>query len=182
MNKKPTVSAALAAVLALGSGLALADPYGRHGYDRGYGGRPDDMGRVLDVIPVYEIVRHPVADRECWDEPRQVERSRSPVGTIAGGIIGGVVGNQFGQGSGKTALTIAGTALGAAIGNDASRDRYTGGGYDTHCQEVTRYDERREVVGYRVKYRYQGEVHWTRTDYEPGEYVPVDQPYRRGRW
>jgi len=188
MNKKLIASAAMA-LFFLSTGLAQAESY-RHPprYERDYEGSREEMGRVLDVIPVYEVVRNPVTERECRPgvTRRYRERGSDPaVGTIAGGLIGGVIGNQFGQGSGNTAMTIAGTALGAAIGNDASRDRGETivEEYDEpRCDEVTRHEERREVVGYRVKYRYQGDIYWTRTDREPGEFIRVDSPRRSERW
>jgi len=49
------------------------------------------------------------------------------------------------------------------------------------CRVVNRFSERQEVVGYRVKYRYNGKKHWTRTDRHPGKYIQVKVKVRPER-
>ncbi len=136
-----------------------------------------DSARVLKVKPIYETVRVNNPRRRCWDEPvyHPGRRNSSAVPTITGAIIGGAIGNQFGKGRGRDALTIAGTLLGGAIGHDIGH-QHDRPGYETierRCKLVDRFSERQEVVGYRVKYRYNGKKHWTRTDRHPGKYIQV---------
>ena len=75
-----------------------------------------DKARVVDVVPIHELVRVTTPHRECWTE--EVEHTRhhgdATTYTLVGSIIGGVVGHQFGKGGGKKAATVAGTLIGAA--------------------------------------------------------------------
>jgi uncharacterized protein YcfJ len=136
-----------------------------------------DTARVISAEPVYETVRVARPVEECWTERvvYQDGHRHSYTGTIAGGIIGGVVGNQFGRGRGKTAMTVAGTLLGASIGRDVSSrspPSYTAGRVN-RCEVVERYEEQEQLAGYRVKYRYKGEIFVTHTDEHPGKYIRV---------
>ncbi len=170
----------LIAVVGLGVLMvSQASVAGRNGYS--------DTARVLQVRPIYEAVQVNYPRQECWEEPvYRRSGGNSAVPMITGAIIGGAVGNQFGKGHGRDALTVAGALLGGAIGNDIGRNNY-GPGYETmerRCRTVDYYTTRQEVVGYRVKYRYNGHVSWTRTDTHPGRYIRVnvrpDNYYGRG--
>ncbi len=173
MNKTSLIAAVGFGVMLI-SQTSLAGP--RHGYQ--------DTARVLKVKPIYETVRVNNPRRRCWDEPVYHRgRSNSAVPTIAGAILGGAIGNQFGKGSGRDAMTIAGTLLGGAIGHDMG-DRHVGPGYETmqrRCKVVNRFRNREEVVGYRVKYRYNGKIGWTRTDTHPGKRISVKVKVRPNR-
>lgn len=135
-----------------------------------------DTAPVLSATPIYETVRVSYPEEECWNE--RVEHRRggdSPTGTLAGSLVGGVIGNQFGHGAGKTAMTVAGSLLGASIGRDLTHEReerrYVTN--ERHCEVVDRYREEEQIVGYRVKYRYKGEILFTRTTEDPGDRIPV---------
>lgn len=137
-----------------------------------------DRGRVIHSKPIYETVRTNYPEERCWNEPtrhRGAVGGRSYTPTIAGAIVGGVVGNQFGKGSGKDILTVAGAVLGASVGHDMGRQpprrSYTTS--ERRCEQVDNYREHEEVVGYRVKYKYNGKVFWTRADRDPGKYIPL---------
>ncbi len=136
-----------------------------------------DKARVLSSQPLYETVRVNQPEERCWYEQvrhRGESRSESYTPTIAGAIVGGVVGNQFGKGSGKDAMTVAGALLGGSVGNDLGK-RPTRG-YVTReqrCERVDHYREHEELVGYDVKYKYQGKVFHTRTDRDPGKFIDV---------
>ena len=144
-----------------------------------------DTARVLKVKPIYETVRVNNPRRKCWDEPVYHRgQGNSAVPTIVGGIIGGVIGNQFGRGNGRRALTVAGTLLGGAIGHDVGRS-HAGPGYETierRCRVVNHFTDRQEVVGYRVEYRYNDKVLWTRTQEHPGKYINVKVKVRPERY
>ncbi len=168
-------------IAVVGFGVMLASQVSMAGARGNY----TDVARVLKVKPIYETVRVNNPRRKCWDEP--VYRrggGNSAVPTIVGGIIGGVIGNQFGRGNGRRALTVAGTILGGAIGHDIGHQN-SGPGYETierRCRVVNRFTERQEVVGYRVKYRYNGKVLWTRTQEHPGKYINVKVKVRPERY
>ncbi|MES9869590.1 MAG: glycine zipper 2TM domain-containing protein [Sedimenticola sp.] len=136
-----------------------------------------DRARVVKAKPIYETVRVNHPEEQCWNE-RVYHRgggySESYTPSIAGAIIGGAIGNQFGKGTGKKIMTVAGAALGASVGNDISKRpsrRYAT--TERRCELVDHYTEQEELVGYRVKYKYNGKVFWTRTDDHPGKWIDV---------
>jgi len=100
-----------------------------------------DQAKVVEVVPIREVVRLSTPHQECWTE--EVEHARhydDPTYTIAGSILGGVVGHQFGGGTGRHVATAAGSVLGAVIGHDLGRDRtYTT--VERRCQTVNDYRE-----------------------------------------
>ncbi len=162
----------LAAVVAVSSGLALAD------HEGGYGG--PEYARVTHVEPLVRQVRVTTPQRECWDEPvRHVEHHNDHTTgrTILGGIIGAAIGNQIGRGRGNDAATIAGGLAGAAIGaNSARRDRYSEEyvSYEERCRTVYSEHIEERIDGYEVTYRYGGRSYTTLTDEHPGKRIPVD--------
>jgi uncharacterized protein YcfJ len=153
--------------------------------------------KVVDVDPIYRYHSVQVPQRECWTEVEyeqvpvyrrdyrsdHTQRS-SAVPTIAGGLVGGVIGRQFGSGRGRDAMTVVGTLVGAAIGHQSSHRNqyepaYTEAGYRTVSHPVERCEvrylteERRELEGYRVTYRYGGRNYTTRTQVHPGTRIRV---------
>lgn len=172
MKSKPII-AALAATLALSSGLAQADHDGRYG-DTVF----RDRARVVATAPVYERINEP--RREChteyqtYEEPTYRNGSNTG-GAVLGAVVGGLVGSTVGKGNGKVAAAAVGAATGAVIG-----DRWNNrdGGYTTYerpvesCRIVDNY--RSQVVGYDVTYRYQGRNFTTRLPYDPGEWLSLN--------
>jgi len=137
-----------------------------------------DNARVIEAQPLYETVAvaHPVT--ECWTETvnRSSYRPGAYIAPIAGGIIGGVVGHQFGKGRGNTALTVAGTLLGASVGHGLGQSDYPQRPVVEHvrrCETVDQYEQQQQLVGYRVKYNYEGQTYYTQTTEHPGRYIPV---------
>jgi len=154
--------------------VALAFSPLTFGKDRGWGGY--DYAKVVDVDPIYETRRVSSPQRECYEEPVTRYRSAndSYTGIIAGGIVGGVLGNQVGKGRGKDVATVAGTLLGGSVGRDLTRgDDYAYTSSERHCEVVDHYYEDEHVTGYRVKYRYDGDIYTTRTDYHPGKKIRI---------
>ncbi len=124
------------------------------------------FAEVLSADPVYRVV--PGQPREeCYEER---VRGDSSAGTVLGAVIGGALGNQVGRGDGRRAATIAGAVVGGAVGNNMAQD---GGQVQTRCRIIEAEPERREVVGYDVQYRYQGEIFVSRLDYDPGSRLRV---------
>jgi len=163
-----------AVALAGGSSISLAG--GRHQGDGYY-----DYAPVLRATPLTEVVRVKEPREVCWTEhvthtrPRRHHGSVTP--EIVGGIIGGVVGNQFGSGRGKDIATVAGAVLGGSLAHDMKRRR--GRVYDSYTEPVERcrlehdYYEQERVVGYDVKYRYNGQIYRARMERDPGDSVRV---------
>ncbi len=137
-----------------------------------------DKAKVLRVTPIYETVEVARPEKRCWNERVEHRRSRqidSYTPSIAGAIVGGVVGNQFGKGRGKDAMTVAGALLGASVGHDLARHPgpRTYVTTERRCKVVDRYQEKQVLSGYRVKYRYRGNVYTTRTTTDPGKHLRV---------
>ena len=144
------------------------------GFATAYANGPSPNGTVFaDVVrsvPIIEIVRQPV-NREICRDTEVYGRQKSATPPILGGIIGGVLGNQFGSGSGRTATTIAGAVLGGSIGADHARRNQSR--TERRCEIVKEYTESERVVGYRVTYRYNGQLHSTETLTDPGEFLEL---------
>lgn len=165
------------------SALASA---GDSGYypSRGYGDSYD-YAPVTEVIPVYNDVQVRTPRTQCWDEQIAYKQPNSPTGTVIGGLIGAALGNKLG-GHGhrghhgyryrhhRGASTVAGAAVGALVGNQISRaNAPTQYVTEQRCQVVDEFTTRRELVGYDVRYRYNGRDYMTRTDGHPGDRIRV---------
>jgi uncharacterized protein YcfJ len=131
--------------------------------------------KVIRVEPVYDSITVNQPETRCWNEEVRQHGHKSSTPVIAGAILGGVVGNQFGGGSGKDVMTVAGAILGGSIGNDIRHSQPARGHVrmEQHCETVDNYHEVNELVGYNVKYRYNGNDFWTRTSSDPGKYIRV---------
>ncbi len=152
-----------------------------------------DHARVLKVQPIYKQS----SERDVYCTPRRGERFErrgqyrgddSYTAEVVGAIVGGAIGNQFGGGRGQDAMTVAGAALGASVAHEMDRgqDRRLRTA-DRRCKVVEQVRGPKQVAGYRVKYRYDGQTFWTRTRRHPGEWMPVEvtidpKPARRGRY
>lgn len=139
-----------------------------------------DYGRVLSAKPILETISYQKPQRQCWVETvrRGESKEYSATGTILGGVIGAAIGNKMGHKKrNKQVGTVAGALLGASIGNDMSRRnarRY--GGYTEEverCEMVNEYVEEENIVGYKVRYRYNGEVYHLRTNEHPGDRIKL---------
>ena len=129
-------------------------------------------GEVLEADPIIEIVREPVEHEVCYP-PSKASQGTSKTPLIAGGIIGGLLGHQFGSGRGRVATSIAGAALGASVGADHARKRREASS-DLRCDITKKYREYERVAGYRVKYRYDGQIHTTETKTHPGDQIRLE--------
>jgi len=142
-------------------------------------------GRVLSAEPVFQTVSVNHPQQRCWDERVEEHhgghyyRAPPPGAGLAGAVIGGVIGNQLGRGHEDRALaTATGAVVGGAISRGASsRTHYEPETVTSHterrCDVVDHYQNHREVVGYRVRYEYDGKTFWTETRDDPGKWVQV---------
>ena len=71
---------------------------------------------------------------------------------------------------------MAGGLLGASVGRDVGhRASYKRSlRVEGPCRIRQHEETRRQLVEYKVSYRYNGEVHLARMDYDPGEWVKLD--------
>ena len=134
--------------------------------------------KVVSVDPVRKTSNNP--KQVCHDEvvthtapPKDQHRI---AGTAIGAVVGGVLGNQVGGGKGKTLATVAGAVGGGYAGNRIEKSRQHG--------TVTQSTERRcdtvdhtssKIVGYDVRYEYNGVTRTTRMDHDPGDRVQIQE-------
>ncbi len=130
--------------------------------------------KVIDVDPVYRSVRsQPIAQEQCWREPRRVTRSDRRAGSVIGAVIGGVIGYKVGGNHrhNKRSGAAVGAVLGSVIGGEAAKNKHRS---ERYCETVYSGGyQRQELVGYNVKYKYKGQRFETFMDYEPGRYIDV---------
>jgi len=189
--KKTILGAAITATLVAASGAAFAQTYG-------------DVARVIAATPIYDRVSEP--RRECRTEqvtayeerrvreaPREARESGGiGAGTVLGAIVGGVIGHQFGGSSaGRDHGTAAGAIIGGIVGNQAEREAdsgYRSAGRDVivdripvtrdveRCDTVADTTER--IVGYDVRYEYNGREFRARMPFDPGNQIAVNVDVR----
>ncbi len=136
-----------------------------------------DMAVVTGVEPLYQPIQVARPVNQCWTE--RVAHTTWPRpnagATLAGGLIGGVIGSNLGRRHGQVPLTVAGALAGAAIGRSLGRADYAAPVYASRdverCTTVNHYEQRQQVVGYRVDYRYAGQTFTTQTRHHPGRYI-----------
>ncbi|MGD2141300.1 MAG: glycine zipper 2TM domain-containing protein [Burkholderiales bacterium] len=158
---KKTISIATLITLACSTSVAQAN----HVFE--------DYAHVIDATPQYEEVNVPT--KECVSEyvPEHEHRRGSLAGPLIGGIAGGVLGAQVGKGNGRVASSAAGAAIGAIVGDRLSarnRNRH----YErevSRCELVDHWESR--LTGYRVVYRYRGQVQTAILPYDPGRRLRV---------
>lgn len=136
-----------------------------------------ELGRVLSATPVTQQVAVP--QQVCGDETvYSGARPTTGGGAVLGAIAGGAAGNAIGGGSGRAAATALGVIGGAILGNQIESGRP---GYQNvqRCTTETFYENR--LLGYDVVYEYAGRSYTTRTQTDPGEWMPVSvQPAMPG--
>lgn len=189
----------VASVFTLGSAYGLADHRGhghgayskhyhhvvKHGHAREHrkirrshrAREAADYGRVLNVEPVYRYYSQPVTDHSCTRYDHRAPNYTSYTGTVFGAVVGGALGHRIGDAHGDPDVAaVAGGLLGAAIGRDIDRraQYYRGMRVDGPCRVSHSERTQRELVEYQVTYRYNGEVHRTTMDYDPGEWVRLN--------
>jgi uncharacterized protein YcfJ len=192
--KKMILGVATAAALGGMGSTAWAQTYG-------------DVARVISSTPIYDRVSSPQREcrtepvtayeerrsaRPAPEEYRPARESGIGAGTVLGAIIGGVIGHQFGGSTaGRDHGTAAGAVIGGLIGNQAERNADEG--YSQASREVyvdrvpvtrdvercrTVADTREQIVGYDVRYEYNGREFRTRMPYDPGNQIAVNVEVR----
>lgn len=128
-----------------------------------------EQGRVLSVTPITQQVAVP--QQVCGNETIYSDPRPSGAGALLGAVAGGAAGNAIGHGGGRAAATMLGVIGGAVLGNNIEGGRP---GYQNvqRCSTQTYYENR--AVGYDVTYEYAGRRYTTRTQNDPGQWIPLN--------
>ncbi len=134
---------------------------------------------VLESRPIYQSVTVSAPREECWQEQVRVKdrhRSDSRTPALISAIVGGAIGNAVGNNSSSRKVgTVVGAVLGHSVGRDivAANSRHEPARYQTvqHCEVVDEYYDEERLMGYQVRYRYNGEDFSVRMDDDPGERI-----------
>jgi len=169
--------------LAVGSILAAAAPiaFGQY-HDRDYRGdryERNGYARVLESRPIYQSTAG--SRDECWnpraghfEEVRPENKTRVGKGAAIGAVAGGVIGHQIGDNG--TAQTLGGALLGGIIGHQIERrnndDKQDDLDY-SRCRTVGDNAYSNQVLGYDVRYEYNGREYVTRMNHDPGRRLQV---------
>ncbi|MCJ8169018.1 glycine zipper 2TM domain-containing protein [Atopomonas sediminilitoris] len=135
------------------------------------------FAEVLAVEPVKETSKTPrqVCENVVVTRQAPVKDEHKIAGTAVGAVVGGLLGNQVGGGSGKKIATVAGAVAGGYAGNKVQGNMQQNDTQTTteqRCHSVT--DTSEKVVGYNVKYRYDGEEKTTYMSQRPSsDKLPV---------
>lgn len=164
MSKKLTRTPILAALL-------LSAATGAHAIQRDPG-ETTVRAPVISSEPIYRTVNEPRT--ECWTEtvrPQARYREESNGGAVLGAIAGGLLGSTVGRGNGRVAAAAIGAATGAVVG-DRMDSAYAAGPREVErCETHDQF--RRTILGYDVRYRYQGRDYSARLPYDPGRSVKL---------
>ena len=134
--------------------------------------------KVVSVTPVRKTVNNP--KQVCHDET--VTHTTPPkdkhqlAGTAIGAVVGGLAGHQIGGGKGKTLATVAGAVGGGYAGNRIEKHNQHGtttSSVERKCSTVNNTSTK--LVGYDVRYVYNGVTRTTRMDHDPGDRVKVQE-------
>jgi len=197
--KNLLLGAAIAGVFAAFALPARAEAVPGHTYG--------DVASVLSAAPIHERVAYPRRECRIEEVTRTEERrpvrpgaveyrtARNDgigPGAVLGAIVGGVIGHQFGGTTGaRDAATGAGALIGGLVGNSIENDAEAG--YRPAAREVEiervpvtrdveRCDQiaeaRERIVGYDVRYEYNGREFRTRMPHDPGAQMPVNVEVR----
>ncbi len=169
MNK--IIALSLTGILTLLSTTALA-AHGWRDRDDGY----YDRARVLNAEPIMTTVQIAVPQQECYQQEvhTPVYTRRSNGAALVGGVVGSIIGHNISHGRGGA--SVAGAIIGAAVGSSMAQGTdtyYDEVSYVDQCDVHTRFRTEERLEGYRVTYRYKGQIYTTQMDYDPGKFIPV---------
>ncbi len=99
---------------------------------------------------------------------------KSGAGAIMGAIAGAAIGNSIGKGNGRALATGIGIIGGAAMG-----DQIEGQGQGSQCAVQTITEN--QIVGYFVRYEYNGKQYSGQFSSDPGQYVRLQVVPMNGR-
>lgn len=131
-----------------------------------------EMGQVISATPIVQQVTVP--QQSCYEETvMPAQRASTGGGAILGAVVGGLIGSALGSGSsGRTAAAMAGAFGGAIVGDQAENRQPAYPQQVQRCQTQNTYENR--TMGYTVVYEYAGRQYTTRTQNDPGRWIPVN--------
>jgi uncharacterized protein YcfJ len=142
-----------------------------------------DEAKVLSSTPIYHTVEIRTPERQCHEEEveRQVRRPHDDSATpeILGAVVGGAIGNAVGH---HTINSKVGTVVGAVLGGSIAHDIEQSNRDDRadvvvekveRCKTVSTTHQEEKLVGYDVRYSYNGSERTVRLDHDPGATVKV---------
>ena len=146
--------------------------------------------KVIFVRPVYRTVQVQQPILDC--QHQNIRHSRvtivhqhSPGRIIMGGVLGGIVGHELGNAHNRDVTTLAGIVIGSAIAHNTSPISYDTEHYrndpQSYCRERVSIVEQQKLIGYKVKYKYRGDVFTTHTQYHPGKRIEIQHRPRHDR-
>ena len=142
-----------------------------------------DTAQVVSTTPIYHTVEITTPRRECREEEvarteRRRDRNDSATPEIFGAVIGGALGNAVGHSTTNSKVgTVIGAVLGGSIAHDIDNANHE---HDTvttqtveRCRNVASTHQEDKLVGYDVRYRYNGNEQTVRMDHDPGDTVKI---------
>lgn len=167
------VAIAIGSIFTALAPAAFAQYYSGDNYRDNYRNRDrGESARVIESRPLYEAAN---TKEECWnpraghfEEVRGENKTRIGKGAAIGALAGGVLGHQVDSGGGTAAGAILGGILGHQLerrndSNDAQNDLDF-----SRCRVVSEGSGSGNIVGYDVRYEYNGREYVTRMDRDPG--------------
>jgi uncharacterized protein YcfJ len=141
-----------------------------------------EEAQVLSSTPIYRVVESSTPSQECWEEEVVREAGyrdqRSATPGILGAVIGGALGNAAGHHKRNQQVgTVVGAILGGSIGRDigsanASRQaEYVD--VVERCRTVHNVQQQEKLIGYDVRYSYNGLEQTVRLPDDPGTTLRV---------
>jgi len=132
---------------------------------------------ALTTPPVHAQQRHHrVVCEDVQVRHKGSKDNHRILGTGVGAVAGGLLGHQVGGGKGKTLATVAGAVGGGYAGNRIQASRQHGqvtSSVERKCNTVN--NPTTKIVGYDVRYTYNGVTRTVRMDHDPGDRVQVQE-------
>ena len=144
---------ALPLLLALGSGLSIAQ----------------EVGRVISTTPVIQQIGVP--RQVCTTQQVTSPGVKSGAGAAMGAIAGGAIGNNIGDGAGRVVATMLGLVGGAILGDRVEGAPAAQVQNVQSCSTQTFYENR--TVSYNVVYEFNGKQYTVSMPQDPGPFVKL---------
>jgi len=144
---------ALPLLLALGSGLSVAQ----------------EVGRVISSTPVIQQIGVP--RQVCTTQQVTSPGAKSGAGAAMGAIAGGAIGNNIGDGAGRAVATMLGLVGGAILGDRIEGAPAAQVQNVQSCSTQTFYENR--TVSYNVVYEFNGKQYTVSMPQDPGPFVKL---------
>ncbi len=137
-----------------------------------------ETAQVISTTPIYHTVEIATPTQQCHEEEvtrheRTRDRNDSATPEILGAVIGGALGNAVGNHTVNSKVgTVVGAVLGGTIAHDIDNANHEHDTVTTQtvekCRTVSSVHQEDKLVGYDVRYRYNGSEQTVRMDRDPG--------------